>query len=96
MSELRSVMSKYVIRDLLTVTEATAALARAFAMIDGRESDVDSHDVLNLIRKSKCSSYDCEYVSLALDLGLTLVTSDKQVLRAFPKSAMSPAEFVQE
>jgi predicted nucleic acid-binding protein len=96
MSELRSVVSKYIVRDLLTLAEAIAALERAFAIIEGRELDVDSREVMNLVRKSKCLSYDCEYASLALDLGVTLVTSDKQMLRAFQKLAKSPEQFVAE
>jgi predicted nucleic acid-binding protein len=95
MSELRSVLSKYVLRDLLSIAEGTAALGRAFELIEGRELAVDSREVLQLVRKSRCSSYDCEYVSLAMELGVPLVTSDTQVLRAFPRIATSPSDFVQ-
>ena len=94
MSELRSVMSKYVRRDLLTVADAVVALERVAAIVDGHQHEVDSRDVLTLARKSKCTSYDCEYVSLAMQLGVMLVTHDKQVLSAFPKTAVTAAEFL--
>lgn len=92
-SEMRSVLSHYVREGQLSVAQASAAMDRAASLIDGREGPVESRDVLALASKSGCSSYDCEYVALAMSLGVSLVTSDKAVLRAFPKVAVSPEEF---
>ncbi len=39
-------------------------------------------------------AYDCEFVALARDLNVPLVTSDKQVLTQFPDVATSLATFV--
>jgi predicted nucleic acid-binding protein len=44
---------------------------------------------METVAASHCSAYDCEYVALAADLGVTLVTSDNQILKAFPAVAMS-------
>lgn len=33
---------------------------------------------------SNCSAYDCEFVSVAMRLGVKLLTADKKVLMAFP------------
>ncbi len=60
----------------------------------GREYTVVSHKVLQLAGQSGCSAYDCEFVSLAMDLEIPLVTSDRQILRAFPKVAVSPEGFM--
>ena len=57
----------------------------------GFEFDVHSRDVLELVRDSECSAYDCEFVSLAARLGTKLVTMDKKVLKAFPTHAVSLA-----
>jgi predicted nucleic acid-binding protein len=51
---------------------------------------------LELATRSKSSSYDCEYVALAQDLGVKLVTTDKQILREFPKTAVSLEKFAKK
>jgi len=95
-SELRSVVHKYVLRGDLTVARAVSLLGQADEVIGGRESEVDSQDVLALASHSKCTTYDCEYVALANALRVPLVTTDRAVLKAFPKRAMTPAEFLSE
>ncbi len=92
-SELRSVMGRYVRSGEMTVAQASAAMERAGKLIDGREGPVDSREVLELAYESGCSTYDCEYVALAMALDVQLVTSDKEVLRAFPDVAVSPDRF---
>jgi predicted nucleic acid-binding protein len=93
-SELRSVMHKYIQRGDLTVARAVSLLEQAAEVLGGRESEVDSRAVLTLASRSGCSTYDCEYVALAEMLDLPLVTSDRAVLKAFPKRAVAPADFL--
>ena len=50
---------------------------------------MDSRLVLELVRDSDCSAYDCEFVALAMTLGVKLVTMDAKILRAFPKHAQA-------
>ncbi len=92
-SELRSVLNKQVRAGNLTLNQAAAAMERAATLIGDREAPVDSRDVLELARRSGCSTYDCEYVALAIALSSSLVTSRKAVLKAFPAIAISPGEF---
>lgn len=42
----------------------------------------------------KLSAYDCEFVSVAKRLGTTLVTTDDGVLKAYPKIAIHPDEYL--
>lgn len=93
-SELRSVVSHYVRNGNLTVAQGSAAIDRALALVDGREAPVDSRQVLELAHRSGCSSYDCEYVALAISLDVPLITSDKAVLRAFQRVAVAPDDFI--
>ncbi|MFP4307942.1 MAG: hypothetical protein ACLFQQ_12070 [Desulfococcaceae bacterium] len=56
-------------------------------MLQKTEYLVNSLDVLNLVQQSKCSAYDCEFVALAQNLKLPLITMDKQILKEFPATA---------
>jgi predicted nucleic acid-binding protein len=58
------------------------------------EFSVTSERVLQLAIRSRCSAYDCEFVALAQDLRVAFVTADRQVLAAFPSTAVSPIEFM--
>lgn len=46
-------------------------------------------EVLELVRESDCSAYDCEFIALAIKLDTKLVTMDGKLLRAFPKHAVA-------
>lgn len=85
-SEFRNIIAGYVRRGMLTFEQATSLQAEAEALMDGFEFDVHSPEVLALVRDSECSAYDCEFVALAARLGTKLVTMDKKLLKAFPKS----------
>ncbi len=53
------------------------------------EFHVDCAQVLKLADQTGCTTYDCEFVSVAQALGVKLITADKQLLKAFPRIAMS-------
>ncbi len=67
---------------------------RSLRLMSGRERDVSSAHVLRLAAESGCSAYDCEFVALAQDLHVPLVTVDKQVLSQFPDVAIALEKFV--
>jgi predicted nucleic acid-binding protein len=92
-SELRSALIKYIRHAGMSLEAALVALRLAEEVVGGREYRVSSEKVLELAMQTDCSAYDCEYVALAQDLGVPLVTADKQVLRAFPKIAVSLEKF---
>lgn len=64
--------------------QACALQIEAEDLLTGREFDVESPEVLDLVQRSNCSAYDCEFVALARRLETTLVTSDRKLLNAFP------------
>ena len=90
-SEFRNILAGGMRRRKLTVEQAQALQSEAEDMMAGAEYEVDSRSVLELVRGSECSAYDCEFVALAMKLGTKLVTQDRQVLRSFPKIAVSLA-----
>ena len=87
-SELRNVLTGHMRRGGLGVEEARRLQWEAEDLMSGAEYDVDSGSVLELAARSGCSAYDCEYVALARQLALKLVTMDQEVLRAFPEVAI--------
>lgn len=87
-SEFRNILSGYVRRKTLTFEQACSLQAEAEALLDGFEYDVHSRDVLELVRDSDCSAYDCEFIALAKKLETKLVTMDKKLLKAFPQHAV--------
>ncbi len=88
-SEFRNILAGYLRRDMLSFEQACSLQAEAESLLEGFEFDVDSREVMALVRDSDCSAYDCEFVALAERLGAPLVTLDKKVLKAFPKRAVS-------
>lgn len=87
-SEFRNILAGYMRRKMLTLEEARALQLEAESLMAGTEHDVDSGLVLQLVRDSDCSAYDCEFVALAMALGVQLVTVDAKLLRAFPTHAV--------
>jgi predicted nucleic acid-binding protein len=58
-------------------------------LMRGLEYEVSSYEVLRLTSESKCSAYDCEFITVANDLKIPLITVDKKLLREFPSVAVS-------
>lgn len=84
-SEFRNLLAGYLRRKALTIDEVVKVQAEAEALLAGNEHEVDSRRVLELDRDSDCTAYDCEFVAIAMLLGVKLVTMDKKLLKAFPK-----------
>jgi len=90
-SEFRNILAGYLRRNTLTFDQACSLQSEAESLLAGSEFDVDSRAVLELVRDSDCSAYDCEFIALAAKLNTKLVTVDKKLLRAFPKRAVALA-----
>lgn len=88
-SEFRNVLATQVRRKSLTLELARALQAEAEDLMAGREYHVPSGEVLRLAAGSQCSAYDCEFVCLARQLQVPLVTSDRALLAGFPDNAIA-------
>jgi predicted nucleic acid-binding protein len=93
-SEFRNVLLGAVRRKDIDADDAPVLLDRAVEVITVPEGGVDGKAVLSLALGSGCSAYDCEFVWLARDLRVPLLTADRQVLGAFPETAISGAAFL--
>ncbi|HNT40417.1 MAG TPA: type II toxin-antitoxin system VapC family toxin [Rubrivivax sp.] len=87
-SEFRNILAGYMRRRTLTLEMACDLQREAECLLAGAEHEIDSRQVLELVRDSACSAYDCEFVALAMTLGVKLVTMDAKLLKAFPKHAV--------
>jgi len=92
-SEFRNVLAGLVRRRALGLEDAARIVSEAERAMAGREYGVVSERVLRLATQSGCSAYDCEFVSVAQDLGVPFVTADRKLLAAFPTTAVSPEAF---
>jgi predicted nucleic acid-binding protein len=93
-SELRNVLALYLRKKLLMFDQAYSIQMQAESLLAGNEHPTSSFDVLRLAESSSCSAYDCEFVALAQRLGVSLVTTDKKLLKAFPAIAITLAEAI--
>ncbi len=88
-SELQNVLAHYIRKGILSFEDAVRIMDEAARLMEGREYEVPSMDVLQLVKESTCSAYDCEFVALARALRVPVVTVDKQILREFPADAIA-------
>jgi predicted nucleic acid-binding protein len=93
-SEFRNTLVGLVRRRDIDLDDAVRMAHDAERRMGGAEFGVASQLVLQLAVRSRCSAYDCEFVALAQDLRVPFVTADRQVLAAFPATAVSPIDFV--
>lgn len=94
-SEFRNILAGYIRRGQLDLKAARRCLDAAENQLAGYEYLLPSELVMKKVRVSTCSAYDCEYVALAEDLQVKLVTSDREILREFPILATSLEEFAE-
>ena len=90
-SEFRNILAGYMRRKTVTFDQACSLQREAESLLAGAEFEVDSSSVLELVRDSDCSAYDCEFIALAIKLNTKLVTVDKKLLREFPTRAIGLA-----
>lgn len=95
-SEFRNVLALYLRKRVITLEKALQLQEAAESIMVNSEFDVSSSRVLALVEESNCSSYDCEFVALAHHLNTQLLTQDKKLLREFPSTAISVADFLSQ
>ena len=93
-SEFMSVLFGYIRIKKIDKPLALKTILAAIEFMKNREYLLLTEKVLNLVHESNCSAYDCEYVALAQDLGVPLVSMDKKLIQTFPKIVVSAGEFI--
>lgn len=94
-SEFANVLARPLRRKEISIEQAVEIHQLAAELLEGRQFTVPTERVFQLVATSPCSAHDCEFVALAQYLRTSLVTSDRDVLRAFPQIALSPERFLE-
>jgi len=95
-SELRSIVTQYVRQSMMLESVATDVLRSAFDQMNRNECSVSNDAVMKYVFASRASAYDCEYIALATEKGVPLVTCDKPLIRAFPDVAVHLTTFLEQ
>jgi predicted nucleic acid-binding protein len=93
-SEFRNIVAHSIRKKTITVHAAQEIMRKAEANFERCEFAVSSDAVLQLVARSSCTAYDCEFVALADEERVQLVTADRQILQEFPEVAISLDKFV--
>lgn len=93
-SEFRNVIAGYIRRGMILI-QAKQVMKNAILTLENRQVLPSSEKILDLISETDCTAYDCEFIALAQQLDVLLVTADKQLLSRFPNSTISLEEFVE-
>lgn len=95
-SEFRNVLSFYIRKKIIILQTAIQIFETAESLLQNNEYEINSVKVLKLSQQSGCSAYDCEFVNLAQDLSVPLVTMDKKLLSSFKNTAISIRKYIKK
>ncbi len=95
-SEFRNVLALYMRKNIISLPQAMAIMEQAENLMKSNDYQPSSESVLALVNSSACSAYDCEFVSVAKQLQLPLITQDKKILAEFPRIANKLENFISE
>lgn len=93
-SEFLNVLTGCLRKGIVSLDVAIQIAGEAELLMEGGEYSVGCLDVLKLSAGSRSSAYDCEFVALAREFNVPLVTTDREILSDFPDVAKSLGEFV--
>jgi predicted nucleic acid-binding protein len=92
-SELCNVLTTQVRTGRVELTDALAHFQAADRAMRGMGYQVEPERVLRVAAEHGLTAYDAEFAALSQGLGVPLVTTDRELLRALPETAMTPEDF---
>jgi predicted nucleic acid-binding protein len=95
-SEFRSILSIFIRKGLLSELQAVELSELAEDQMANREFSVPTKEVISVVKNSRLSSYDSEFIVLAKIKGVKMVTLDKEIQREFPRIAFDLDNFLRE
>ena len=86
-SEFRNVLATRLLVRKISLEIALETMAKAEDLLRDHEYEISSASVLAMSYGSGMSADDCEFVVLAQQFGVLLLTTDSRLARAFPETA---------
>ncbi len=93
-SEFRNVLSFYYRKEILSQNDILQIIEEAESLMKQKEFDVNSQSVIDFVTQSNLSAYDCEFIALANEFDVPLVTTDQKIIKTFPKIAYHLKDYI--
>jgi predicted nucleic acid-binding protein len=91
--ELRNVLATAMRVRKMHLRSAVSAFGLAEQLVTDADLEASTEECLRVAARGGVSAYDAEFVFVAEQLELPLVTADRRLAKAFPGLAISPEEF---
>jgi predicted nucleic acid-binding protein len=92
--EMHHTLLKHIRARQFPVLECESVMTKASALLADRERQASTTQVLQAAMIYKISAYGADYLALAQQLRVPLVTFDQKLVRAAPGLALLPADFI--
>lgn len=92
--EVLNVLVTHERRGMLALDQCRELLRGATAFMGAAEIAVNVELALDMAARLRITGYDAQYVALAQQLGVTLVTEDRKLREAAPGIALSLSEYL--
>jgi len=93
-SEMQNIVAVYMRHEGMSLAQGIGVMEHADKIWERRLYALPSADVLQIAATGNLSAYDAEFVVLAQQLQIPLVTYDKAIQKAFPSTALSAESFL--
>jgi len=92
--EFLNILSTYVRHGGTDLETATALWLSAAALFVGKDTTADPLTTLELATRHQLNAYDAQYLVVAVDRDVRLITEDKAMLKAVPQRCMTMRNFI--
>ena len=89
-SEFTNVLSTYLRAERLDFSVCLELMEAAESIFGDSTFSIPTPRTLDVSKRTGLSGYDSEFIALAEDLGVPIVTYDRKILRACPQLAQTP------
>jgi predicted nucleic acid-binding protein len=94
--EFQNILAKAIWAQLITPDDAVTVWKKATAQLSENEHDPNPEKVLDLSTRHHITAYDANFIALAMEMGVSCVTEDRELLTKFPLIATSMEDFVKQ